>query len=322
MKAIVYTQYGPPDVLQLKEVAKPVPKDNQVLVKVQAASINTLDLAMRGPFLARIITGGLLKPKDPRLGADIAGRVEAVGTNVTQFQPGDEVFGVVAGGFAEYACAAENQVALKPANLSFEEAAAIPVAALTALQGLRDKGHIQKGQKVLIHGASGGVGTFAVQIAKAFGAEVTAVCSTRNVDMARSIGADQVIDYTQKDVTRTGQRYDLILAVNGYHPIFAYRRALRPKGRYVLVGGSKAHVFQALLQALLLGPVISRTGKQQMGFMGIAKINQQDLVYVKELLEAGKVVPVIERRYPLGETAEALRYLEEGHARGKVVITV
>jgi NADPH:quinone reductase-like Zn-dependent oxidoreductase len=322
MKAIVYTQYGPPDVLQLKEVAKPVPKDNQVLVKVQAASVNTLDLAMRGPFLARIITGGLLKPKDPRLGADIAGRVEAVGTNVTQFQPGDEVFGVVAGGFAEYACAAENQVALKPSNLSFEEAAAIPVAALTALQGLRDKGHIQKGQKVLIHGASGGVGTFAVQIAKAFGAEVTAVCSTQNVDMARSIGADQVIAYTQKDVTRTGQRYDLILAVNGYHPIFAYRHALRPTGRYVLVGGSKAHVFQALLQALLLGPVISRTGKQQMGFMGIAKINQQDLVYVKELLEAGKVVPVIERRYPLGETAEALRYLEEGHARGKVVITV
>ena len=322
MKAVVYTQYGPPDVLQLKEVAKPVPKDNQVLVKVQAASINTLDLAMRGPFLARIITGGLLKPKDPRLGADIAGRVEAVGTNVTQFQPGDEVFGVVAGGFAEYACAAENQVALKPSNLSFEEAAAVPVAALTALQGLRNKGQIQPGQQVLIHGASGGVGTFAVQIAKAFGAEVTAVCSTRNVDMARSIGADQVIDYTQKDVTRTGQRYDLILAVNGYHPIFAYRRALRPKGRYVLVGGSKAHVFQALLQALLLGPVISRTGKQQMGFMGIAKINQQDLVYVKELLEAGKVVPVIERRYPLRETAEALRYLEEGHARGKVVITV
>jgi NADPH:quinone reductase-like Zn-dependent oxidoreductase len=322
MKAIVYTQYGPPDVLQLKEVAKPVPKDNQVLVKVQAASVNTLDLAMRGPFLARIITGGLLKPKDPRLGADIAGRVEAVGTNVTQFQPGDEVFGVVAGGFAEYACAAENQVALKPSNLSFEEAAAVPVAALTALQGLRNKGQIQPGQQVLIHGASGGVGTFAVQIAKAFGAEVTAVCSTRNVDMARSIGADQVIDYTQKDVTRTGQRYDLILAVNGYHPIFAYRRALRPKGRYVLVGGSKAHVFQALLQALLLGPVISRTGKQQMGFMGIAKINQKDLVYVKELLEAGKVVPVIERRYPLGETAEALRYLEEGHARGKVVITV
>ena len=323
MKAIVYTKYGPPDVLQFREVDKPVPRDDEILVKIHAASVNTLDLAMRGPFLARIITGGFLKPKDPRLGADIAGRVEAVGANITQFQPGDEVFGVVtAGGFAEYACAAENKVALKPANLSFEAAAAIPVAAITALQGLRDTGQIQPGQKVLIHGASGGVGTFAVQIAKAFGAEVTAVCSTRNVDMARSMGADQVIDYTQEDVTRTGQRYDLILAVNGYHPIFAYRRALSPTGGYVLVGGSKAHVYQALLQALLLGPVISRTGRQKMGFMGIAKINQQDLVYVKELLEAGKVVPVIKGRYPLRETAEALRYLEEGHAQGKVVIAI
>ncbi len=322
MKAIVYTKYGPPDVLQFKEVEKPTPKDGEILVKIQAASVNTLDLAMRGPFLARIITGGLRKPKDPRLGADIAGRVEAVGTNVTQFQPGDEVFGAYKGGFAEYVSVPENRVALKPANTSFEEAAAAPVAALTALQGLRDTGQIQPGQKVLIHGASGGVGTFAVQIAKAFGAEVTAVCSTRNVDLARSIGAEQVIDYTQEDFTRNGQRYDLILAVNGYHPIFAYRRALGPTGRYVLVGGSKAHLYQALLQALLLGPVISRTGRQKMGFMGIAKINQKDLVYVKELLEAGKVVAVIERRYPLRETAEALRYLEEGHARGKVVITV
>ncbi len=322
MKAIVYTEYGPPDVLQFKEVEKPTPKEGEILVKIHAASVNTLDLAMRGPFLARIITGGLLKPKDPRLGADIAGRVEAVGTNVTQFQPGDEVFGAYEGGFAEYVSVPENRVALKPANSSFEEAAAAPVAALTALQGLRDKGQIQPGQKVLIHGASGGVGTFAAQIAKAFGAEVTAVCSTQKVDLVRSIGADHVIDYTQEDFTRNGQRYDLILAVNGYHPIFAYRRALRPTGRYVLVGGSKAHVLQALLQALLLGPVISRTGRQKMGFMGIAKINQKDLVYMKELLEAGKVVPVIERRYPLRETAEALRYLEEGHARGKVVITV
>jgi NADPH:quinone reductase-like Zn-dependent oxidoreductase len=297
MKAIVYTKYGPPDVLQLKEVAKPVPTDNQVLVTVQAASVNTLDLAMRGPFLARIITGGLLKPKDPRLGADIAGRVEAVGNNVTQFQPGDEVFGAYKGGFAEYVSVPENRVALKPANSSFEEAAAAPVAALTALQGLRDTGQIQPGQKVLIHGASGGVGTFAVQLAKAFGAEVTAVCSTRNVDLARSIGADHVIDYTQEDFTRNGQRYDLILAVNGYHPMFAYRRALCPTGRYVLVGGSKAHLYQALLQALLLGPAISKTGRQKMGFMGIAKISQKDLVCVKELLEAGKVIPVIDRRY-------------------------
>jgi len=322
MKAIVYTKYGPPDVLQFKEVEKPVPNDGEILVKIQAASVNTLDLATRGPFLARIITGGLLKPKDPRVGADIAGRVEAVGSNVTQFQPGDEVFGAWKGGFAEYASVPENRVALKPTNSSFEEATAIPVAAITALQGLRDTGQIQPGQKVLIHGASGGVGTFAVQIAKAFGAEVTAVCSTRNLDMVRSIGADHVIDYTQEDVTRTGQRYDLILAVNGYHPIFAYRRVLRPSGRYVLVGGSKAHLYQALLQALLLGPLISRAGRQKMGFMGIAKINQKDLVYVKELIEAGKVVPVIETRYPLRETAEALRYLEEGHARGKVVITV
>jgi NADPH:quinone reductase-like Zn-dependent oxidoreductase len=322
MKAIVYTKYGPPDVLQFKEVEKPRPKDGEILVKIHAASVNTLDLAMRGPFLARIITGGLLKPKDPRLGADIAGQVEAVGNNVTQFQPGDEVFGSYAGGFAEYASVPENRLALKPANSSFEAAAAVPVAALTALQGLRDKGQIEGGQQVLIDGASGGVGTFAVQIAKAFGAEVTAVCSTRNVDMVRSMGADQVIDYTQADFTRNGQQYDLILAVNGYHPIFAYRRALRPTGRYVMVGPSKAHVYQALLQAMLLGPVISRTGSQKMGFMGIAKINQKDLVCVKELLEAGKVVPVIDRRYPLGETAEALRYLEEGHARGKVVITV
>ncbi len=322
MKAIVYPQYGSPDVLQFKEVEKPVLRDGEILVKIQAASVNTLDLAMRGPFLARIITGWLLKPKDQRLGVDIAGRVEAVDSTVTQFQPGDEVFGAWTGSFAEYESVPENRVALKPANSSFEEAAAVPVAALTALQGLRDTGQIQPRQKVLIHGASGGVGTFAVQIAKSFGAEVTAVCSTRNVGMVRSLDADQVIAYTQEDCTRNGQRYDLILAVNGYHPMFAYRRALRPTGRYVLVGGSKAHVFQALLQALLLGPVISKTGRQQMGFMGIAKINQKDLVYVKELLEAGKVVPVIDRRYPLGETAEAIRYLEEGHARGKVVITI
>jgi NADPH:quinone reductase-like Zn-dependent oxidoreductase len=323
MKAIIYTQYGPPEVLQFKEVAKPALNDNEVLIKVHAASVNTLDLAIRGPFVARIITGGLRKPKDQRLGVDRAGRVEAIGRNVTQFQPGDEVFGRGVGAFAEYACAREDCVVLKPANLSFEAAAAVPVAALTALQGLRDKGQIQPGQKVLIHGASGGVGTFAVQIAKAFWAEVTAVCSTRNVDMARSIGADQVIDYTQEDVTRMGQRYDLILAVNGYHPIFAYRRVLSPTGRYVLVGeGSKAHLYQALLQAMLLGPVISRIGKQKMGFMGITKPNQKDLGVIKELLEAGKVVPVIERCYPLRETAEAFRYLEEGHVQGTVVVTV
>ncbi len=321
MKAIVHTKYGSPEVLQFKEVENPLPNDHQVLVKVHAASVNTLDLALRGPILARTITGGLFKPKDLRLGVDFAGRVEAVGGNVTQFQPGNEVFGRGLGAFAEYVCAREDAVALKPTTLTFEAAAAVPVAALTALQGLRDKGQIQRGQKVLIHGASGGVGTFAVQIAKAFGAEVTAVCSTRNVDMVRSIGADLVIDYTHEDFTRNGKKYDLILAVNGYHAISAYRRALCPEGTYIMVGASKAHLYQALLQALLLGPVISKTGGQKMSFM-LAKPNQKDLAFVKELLEAGKVVPVIDRRYPLSETAEALRYLEAGHARGKVVITM
>src|SRR5437588_4004642 len=230
MKAIVYTQYGPPDVLQVKEVEKPAPNDGEILVKIHAASANPLDWhLMRGaPFLARL-AGGLRKPKDPRLGADIAGRVEAVGNNVTQFQPGDEVFGACTGSFAEYASVPENTLALKPTKSSFEQAAAVPVAAITALQGLRDTGHIQPGQKVLVNGASGGVGTFAVQLAKAFGAEVTGVCSTRNVGMVRSIGADHVIDYTQEDFTRNGQRYDFIFAVNGYHSIFDYERALSPK---------------------------------------------------------------------------------------------
>jgi len=327
MKAIVHTYYGSPDVLQFTEVEKPAPKDHQVLIKVQAASINALDRHnLKGPFLARVMGTGLRKPKDPQLGADIAGRVEAVGANVTQFQVGDEVFGITrgsTGGFAEYACAAENKLALKPANLSFEEAATVPVAAITALQALCDQGQLQPGQQVLIHGASGGVGIFAVQLAKAFGAEVTAVCSTRNVDLVRTLGADQVIDYTQADATKQGQRYDLVLAVNGYHSIFAYRRILRPTGRYVCVGeGSNAHLLRAVFQAMLLGPVLSRTGSQKMGSMWIATINQKDLVYVKELLEAGKVVPVIDKSYPLRDTAEAIRYLEKAHAQGKVVITL
>jgi NADPH:quinone reductase-like Zn-dependent oxidoreductase len=321
MQAIVFTRYGSPDVLQFQDIEKPLPQDHQLLIEVHAASVNTLDLAIRGALLARLFTGGLLRPKDPKVGVDLAGRVEAVGSAVTQFRPGDEVFGRGRGAFAEYACVREDAVVLKPATITFEAAAAVPVAALTALQGLRDKGQIQPEQKVLIHGASGGVGTFAVQIAKSFGAEVTAVCSTRNVDMARSIGADHVIDYTQEDCTRSGQRYDLILAVNGYHPILAYRRVLSERGIYVMAGVSKDHIFQALLQAMLLGPVISRAGEQRMGFF-LAKPNQKDLMYVKELLETGKVVPVIDRRYPLSETAEAFRYLEEGHARGKVVITV
>ncbi len=322
MKAIVYTKYGSPDVLELKEVEKPTPKDDEVLIKVYAAAANYADWALlRGkPFLVRLMVGGLLKPKNKILGADIAGRVEEVGRSVTQFQPGDEVFGDISeggwGGFAEYVCASENALALKPANISFEEAAAVPLAAVTALQGLRDKGQIQLGQKVLINGASGGVGTFAVQIAKSFGAEVTAVCSTGKMDMARSIGADQVIDYTQEDFTQNGQRYDLILAANGYHSIWDYKRALSPRGIYVMTGGSMAQI----LQSILLGPLISMVGAKKMG-SSPAKPNQKDLVIMKELLEAGKVVPVIDRRYPLSEAAEALRYLGEGHAQGKVVIT-
>ena len=265
----------------------------------------------------RLMGGGLLKPKYTGLGADIAGRVEAVGKNAKQFQPGDEVYGMVKGGFAEYACALEDALALKPSNLSFEEAAAVPMAAVTALQGLRDKGKIQAGQKVLINGASGGVGTFAVQIAKSFGAEVTAVCSTRNMDQARSLGADHVIDYTKEDFTQNGQQYDLILAANGYHPLSAYKRALTPKGIYVMAGGSKAQMFQGML----LGTWMSESGGRKMGGVS-AKRNQKDLVILTKLLEAGKIVPVIDRRYPLSEAAEALRYLGEGHARGKVVITM
>jgi NADPH:quinone reductase-like Zn-dependent oxidoreductase len=322
MKAIVRTRYGSPDVLELQEVEKPVPKDGEVLVQVHAASVNTLDWhTMRGqPFLLRIGGSGLRKPKDPRLGVDLAGRVERVGANVTRFQVGDDVFGIGHGAFAEYACAAENNLALKPTDLSYEAAAAVPIAAVTALQGLRDKGHVRPGEQVLIQGASGAVGTFAVQIAKAFGAEVTAVCSTRNVDQAGALGADHVIDYTQEDFTRKRQRYDVIAAVSGYHPVSAYLRALRPTGRYVMVGAS-THLFQALFQALLLGPVISRIGSKKVGGF-VANPSQQDLAFLKELLESGKVIPVIERRYTLSETSEAIRYLEEGHARGKLVITV
>jgi len=324
MKAIVYTQYGSPDVLQLKEVEKPTPRDNEVLLKVYATSVNAGDLHVlrADPFLIRLMGYGLLKPKNKILGAAIAGRIEAIGGNVKQFQPGDDVFGDLSesgkrGGFAEYVCASADALVLKPSRLSFEEAAAVPVAAVTALQGLRDKGHIQAGQKVLINGASGGVGTFAVQIAKSFGAEVTAVCSTSNVDAARSMGADHVIDYTKEDFTQNGQHYDLIVAANGNRSISEYKRALRPNGTYVVTGGSKKQTYQAML----LGPWISMTGTKKMGNL-MAKPNTKDLGFVKELLEAGKVIPVIDRRYPLRETAEALRYLEAGRARGKVVITV
>src|SRR5579859_803719 len=323
MKAIVYHTYGSPDVLKLEEVQKPVPQDDEVLVKVLAASVNAGDwhLLRAKPFLMRLMGYGLLKPKHTILGSDIAGRVEAVGRNVKQFQSGDEVFGNTAkygfGGFAEYVSVPENALVLKPTTLSFEEAAAVAQAAVVALQGLRDKGHIQKGQKVLINGASGGIGTFAVQLAKAFGAEVTAVCSTRNLDIMRSIGADYVIDYTQEDFTRNGQQYDLILAANGYHPIADYKRALSPRGTYITTGGSNAQMFQTML----LGPWISMTGSKKMG-NSAHKPNQKDLIFMKGLIEAGKVTPVIDRSFPLCDVADAIRYLEAGHAQGKVVITV
>jgi NADPH:quinone reductase-like Zn-dependent oxidoreductase len=323
MKAAVYREYGSPDVIKLEEIPKPVPNDDEVLVKVHAASLNAYDwhLLRADPFLVRLLGGGLLKPKNTILGADIAGRVEAVGGNVKQFRPGDAVFGDTAaagnGGFAEYVSVPERFLAPKPVNLSFEEAAAVPMAAVTALQGLRDKGRIQPGHHVLINGASGGVGSFAVQLAKWFGADVTAVCSTGKMDLARSLGADHIIDYTKEDFTRNGQRYDLILAVNGYHPIAAYKRALAPGGAYVMAGGSTAQ----MIQGMLLGPWMSLIGGKTMGMVA-AKPNQEDLMILKELLEAGKVVPVIDRQYPLIEVPEAIRYLEEGHARGKVVIAV
>jgi NADPH:quinone reductase-like Zn-dependent oxidoreductase len=321
MKAIVCTKYGSPEVLQLKEVEKPTPKDNEALVKVHAASVNAADLeTLRGVFVVRIAAP--LKPMYKILGSDIAGRVEAVGRKVKQFQPGDEIWGDLFacgfGAFAEYVCVPENTLALKPASMTFEEAATYPQAAILALQNLRDKRPIEPGQKVLINGAGGGVGTFAVQIAKYFGAEVTGVDSTRKLDMLRSIGADQVIDYTQEDFTKSGQRYDLILDVVAYRSIFDYKRALSPKGIYVFVGGSTAAIFQALL----LGPLISMTGSKKMGVVMWKPNKKEDLVFLKELFEAGKVVPVIDRRYTLSEVPKAFRYLEEGHAKGKVVITM
>jgi len=323
MKAIVYEKYGPPEVFQLREVEKPVPGDNEILVKIHAASVNAADwhLHRADPFLVRVMGEGFLKPKHKILGADIAGQVEAVGRNVKQFKAGDEVFGDLAshgwGGFAEYVCPTENALVIKPANLTFEEAAAVPLAALTALLGLRDKGNIQSGQKVLINGSSGGVGTFAVQIAKSYGAEVTAVCSTKNLDMARAIGADHVIDYSKENFTKNGQGYDLILAANGFHPISDYKRSLNPGGTYVMTGGAGVQMFQAAF----LGPWMSMTGNKKLCMMS-AKPAQKDLIFLKELIEAGKVKPVIDRRYPLSEVPQALQYVWEGHAKGKVVITI
>ena len=324
MKAIICTKYGSPNVLQIQEVAKPAPKADEVLIKIQAASINARDWRFMhaNPFFIRLKPGGLLRPKNQILGGDVAGRVEGVGRHVTQFKIGDEVFGYLPsatgrGIFAEYVCANENTLALKPKNLSFEQAAAVPVAALTALHGLRNNGHLQPGQKVLINGASGGVGTFAVQIAKALGAEVTAVCSTRNLDLMRSLGADQIIDYTREDFTRKDERYDLILAVNGYHPIADYLRALNPEGRYVVAGGSMRQLFQAALQKRRA----AKTGGQKIFIVSLVQ-NQPDLASLNELLESGQIVPVIDACYPLSRTAEAFWYVEQEHAKGKVVITL
>ena len=319
MKAIVYTEYGPPDVLRIKEVEKPAPKDNEVLVEVHATSVNWADMAsVRGkPFLVRLTSGGLCKPRNTILGADVAGRVEAVGRNVKQFRPGDEVFGDVGdhglGAFAEYVCVPDNALALKPVNMAFEEAAAAPLAATVALQGLCDSGQIRPGQRILIIGASGGIGTFAVQIAKSFGTEVTGVCSARNLDLVRSIGADEVIDYTREDFTRNEHQYDLILDIVANRPVSDYLRALRPKGIYV------ACAFSAV--ALLVGPVISAIGGKKVTSL-IHKTSSQDLGVVKGLLEAGKIVPVVDRTFPLSEAAAAIRYYGEGHPQGKVVVAV
>jgi NADPH:quinone reductase-like Zn-dependent oxidoreductase len=322
MKAIVCTKYGPPDVLQLKEVPKPTPDDDQVLVKVHAASLNAADLeTLRGVFIVRLASPR--KPMYEILGSDIAGRVEAVGRNVKLFQPGDEVWSDLSfphglGAFAEYVCVSENALAPKPASMTFEEAAAYPQAAIVALQSLRDKGRIQPGHRVLINGAGGGMGTFAVQLAKYFGADVTGVDSTRKLDMLRSIGADHVIDYTQEDYTRSGQRYDLILDVAAYRSVFDYRRALTPEGIFMMVGGSVA----TLVQVLSLGALISRIGSKRIGLNAWKPNKREDLAFLAELFEAGKVVPVIDRRYPLTEVPEALRYLEEEPHLGKIVITV
>ena len=320
MKAVVYTKYGPPEVLQLKEVEKPTPWDDEVLIKVQAASVNRSDWeGLRGtPLYARI--GGILRPRHQILGSDIAGRVETAGRNIRRFQPGDEVFGDIQGrmgGFAEYVCARESALALKPASMTFEEVAAIPQAAVIALQGIRDKGQVQPGQKVLISGAGGGAGTFAVQLAKLYGAEVTGVDNTGKLDFMCSLGADHVIDYTREDFTKNGKQYDLILDVVAHRSAFAYKRALRPNGSYFLTGGSVATIFQILL----LGPWIRGTTGKKMRILAVQP-NLKDMVHITELYEAGKVIPVIDKAYPLSEVPEALRYLGEGRVRGKVVITV
>jgi len=320
MKAVVFTKYGSPDVLELREVEKPTPRDDQVLIRVHAASLNDWDWgALQGtPFMNRLLFG-LFHPKKQILGSDVAGRIEAVGKNVRRFQPGDEVFGDLSGdwgGFAEYVCARENALALKPAGMTFEQAAAIPQAAMLAVQGLRDKGQIRPGQRLLINGAGGGVGTFAIQIAKTYGVEVTAVDSAEKLDLLRAMGAGHVIDYTKEDFTKSGECYDLILDVKTNRSMFDYARALNPHGVYVTVGGSMARLFQALL----LGPWISMTKKKNIRLVALKP--NKDLAYINELFEAGKLVPVIDGPYKLSEVPEAFRYFGEARHKGKVVITV
>jgi NADPH:quinone reductase-like Zn-dependent oxidoreductase len=325
MKAAVYSRYGSPDVVQIKDVEKPVPKDDEVLVKVRAASVNPLDChCIRGtPYLIRIMTG-LRQPKGTRPGVDVAGQVEAVGRNVTRFKPGDEVFGGCRGAFAEYVCTSESALVVKPDNVTFEQAASVPVAAFTALQGLRDKGNIQPGQKVLINGAAGGVGTLAVQIAKWSGANVTGVCSTGSVNLVRSIGADQVIDYTREDFAKSGQRYDLFFDCVGKHSFSACRRVLNPEGIYIVVGmvGEPVGRWIGFLGRPIKALVLSRFVRHKRVVFLAARPSQHDLTVMRELMESGKVIPVIDKRYRLSEVSAAIRYLGEGHARGKVVITL
>jgi NADPH:quinone reductase-like Zn-dependent oxidoreductase len=323
MKAISYDRYGSPDVLKYGETTKPAPADDEVLIKIRAAAVNPYDWHfMRGePYAVRIAAGGLRKPKDSRLGADVAGEIEVVGRNATQFKPGDAVFGMCKGAFAEYACASESKLVMKPDNVTFEQAASVPIAAFTALQGLRDKGKLQPGQKVLINGAAGGVGTFAVQIAKSFGAEVTGVSSARNVEMVRSIGADHVIDYTQEDFTKSARRYDVILDCVGNHSFSECRRVLNARGNYVGAGGSSDNWMIGPLARALKALVLSWFVSQKQ-FMVLAKPIKEDLTIMGELMATGKVTPVIDRSYSLREVPDAIRYLEAGHARGKVVITV
>ncbi len=323
MKAIVQTEYGSPDVLSLQEVDKPVVADNGVLVRICASSINAGDWhLMRGdPFITRLIFGGIFKPKIRTIGVDIAGQVEAIGKNVTEFQVGDEVFGDLSecgfGGFAEYVCAIASALALKPTNTSYEQAATVPCAALTALQGLRDCGETQSGQQVLINGASGGVGSFAVQIAKAFGAEVTAVCSTHKMEMMRAIGADHIIDYTQIDVTKNRQQYDLIFDAAAYRSVFDYKAILKTEGTYILVGGSIGRLFQVMLFSSLISRIMHRKVK-----FVTAKPNQSDLAILRNLIEVGKIVPFIDRTYILRDVPIAIRHVEERQVRGKVAIKV